>query len=155
MREWIKSPLAILAQGAEGGVVVDHGVIVELVPSGGRPSAPVDATFDASRHVVLPGLVNTHHHMFQTMTRAHPQAINKELVPWLQALMPIWSRHVNPHNFRLATRLALTELGPPAPGARAVDFSADFAALARASASLDEAVASRATALAARAYKFA
>ena len=110
MREWIKSPLAILAQGAEGGVVVDHGVIVELVPSGGRPSAPVDTTFDASRHVVLPGLVNTHHHMFQTMTRAHPQAINKELFPWLQALMPIWSRHVNPHNFRLATRLALTEL---------------------------------------------
>ena len=57
MREWIKSPLAILAQGAEGGVVVDHGVIVELVPSGGRPSAPVETTFDASRHVVLPGLV--------------------------------------------------------------------------------------------------
>ena len=110
MREWIKSPLAILAQGAEGGIVVDHGVIVELVPSGGTPSAPVDATFDASRHVVLPGLVNTHHHMFQTMTRAHPQAINKELFPWLQALFPIWSRHVNPHNFRLATRLALTEL---------------------------------------------
>ena len=110
MREWIKSPLAILAQGAEGGVVVDDGVIVELVPSGGAPCAPVDATFDASRHVVLPGLVNTHHHMFQTMTRAHPQAINKELFPWLQALFPIWSRHVNPHNFRLATRLALTEL---------------------------------------------
>jgi len=110
MREWITSPLAILAQGAEGGVVVDDGVIVELVPSGGAPCAPVDATFDASRHVVLPGLVNTHHHMFQTMTRAHPQAINKELFPWLQALFPIWSRHVNPHNFRLATRLALTEL---------------------------------------------
>jgi 8-oxoguanine deaminase len=90
--------------------VVENGRIVELIASGGAPAAPVDTTFDASRHVVTPGLVNTHHHMFQTLTRAHPQAINKELFPWLMALFPIWARYVKPDNFRLATRLALTEL---------------------------------------------
>ena len=110
MRLWIRKPLALLAETADAGFVVENGRIAELVPRGGAPVAPVDATFDASAHVVLPGLVNTHHHMFQTLTRAHPAAINKELFPWLAALFPIWSREVNPENFRLATRLALTEL---------------------------------------------
>ncbi len=110
MRIWIKNPLAILADNAGGGLVVENGKIVELIASGSAPSRAVDSTFDASRHVITPGLVNTHHHMFQTLTRAHPAAINKELFPWLMALFPIWARSVNPENFRLATRLALTEL---------------------------------------------
>ena len=107
-RLWIKAPLAILAEGAAGGIVVEDGRIAALVGANETPRH--DRTFDASRHVVLPGLVNTHHHMFQTLTRAHPDAINRELFPWLKALYPIWARHMNPHAFRLATRLALTEL---------------------------------------------
>jgi 8-oxoguanine deaminase len=59
--------------------------------------------------VVLPGLVNTHHHFFQTLSRAHPSAINKELFPWLEALFPVWER-LDPEMFRLAVRLALVEL---------------------------------------------
>jgi len=110
MRLWIKDPLAVLARGAERGVVVEDGRIAELVPRGREPAAPVDRTFDAGRHVVLPGLVNTHHHFFQTLTRAHPAAINKALFPWLTALYPIWTRGMNPEAFRQATRLALTEL---------------------------------------------
>ncbi len=110
MRVWIRSPLAILAEGAGGGLVIEGGRIVETLAPGASPARPVDETFDASRHVVIPGLVNTHHHMFQTLTRAHPAAINKELFPWLEALFPIWSRHLSADNFRLATRLALTEL---------------------------------------------
>ena len=110
MRLWIKNPLAILADGAAGGVVVEGSRIVELVAAGKAPSMPVDREFDASRHVVIPGLINTHHHFFQTLTRAHPAAINKELFPWLKALYPIWARNVKPEAFRLATRLALTEL---------------------------------------------
>ncbi len=110
MRLWIKEPLAVLAEGAGGGVVIDGKKIVELVKSGGKPSKPVDKTFDASRHVVIPGLINTHHHFFQTLTRAHPAAINKELFPWLKALYPIWAKHMNADAFRQATRLALTEL---------------------------------------------
>lgn len=110
MRLWIKDPIAILAEGAERGVVVEDGVIVELIACGKEPMLPVDQTFDASRHVITPGLVNTHHHFYQTLTRAHPDAINKELFPWLQALYPIWAKNVMPETFRMGTRLALTEL---------------------------------------------
>ncbi|HEY3718690.1 MAG TPA: 8-oxoguanine deaminase [Roseiarcus sp.] len=109
MRIWIKDPLAILAAGAARGLVVEGTRIVELVASSASPSAPVDATFDASRHVLLPGLVNAHHHFYQTLTRAHPAAINHELFDWLTALYPIWAR-LKPGHLRLAVRLALTEL---------------------------------------------
>ena len=107
MRHWIKTPLAILADNAGAGLVVEDGRIVELVAV--APSTPVDEIFDASRHVVLPGLVNAHHHFYQTLTRSHPQAINKELFPWLQALYPLWAR-LKPEHLHVAARLALTEL---------------------------------------------
>ena len=58
---------------------------------------------------MLPGLVNAHHHFYQTLTRAHPAAINRELFDWLTALYPIWAR-LKPEHLRLAVRLALTEL---------------------------------------------
>jgi 8-oxoguanine deaminase len=107
-RLWIRNPLAILAEAAGGGIVVEGARIVELVPAGGEPATPA-AVFDASAHVVLPGLVNTHHHFYQTLTRAHPDAIDKPLFPWLQALYPVWAR-LRPDDLRLATRLALVEL---------------------------------------------
>ncbi len=108
MRTWIKDPIAILADGAERGVIVEGTRIVALVGRGQTPER-VDLVFDASRLVVLPGLVNAHHHFYQTLTRAHPQAINKKLFPWLTALYPIWAR-LKPRHLRLAIRLALTEL---------------------------------------------
>jgi 8-oxoguanine deaminase len=107
-RLWIRTPLAILAEGAEGGLVVEGGRIVELVPAGGVP-AECKEVFDASAHVVLPGLVNSHHHFYQTLTRAHPAALDKPLFPWLKALYPVWSR-LTPDDLRIATRLALVEL---------------------------------------------
>lgn len=109
MRLWIKNPLGIVAEGAGGGVVVDGAVIVELVAAGGAPASSVDEIFDASNHVVLPGLINTHHHFYQTLTRAHPAAIDRELFPWLTALYPLWAR-LTPGDLRLAIRAALTEL---------------------------------------------
>ena len=109
MRLWIKEPLACLAEGAARGFVVENGCISELVPAGREPLQPADKIFDASSHVVLPGLINTHHHMYQSLTRAHPQAINKELFPWLKTLLPYWAR-LTPESHQLATRLALTEL---------------------------------------------
>ena len=109
MRLWIRNPLAILAENAGGGLVVEGSRIIELVPAGKQPSQPVDATFDASRHAIIPGLINTHHHFFQTLSRAHPQAYDKELFPWLSALYPIWSR-LNRDMFRVGARLALAEL---------------------------------------------
>ena len=110
MRTWIKNPLGILANKAAGGIVIDGAKIVELVGSDAQPASQIDQVFDASEYVVLPGLINTHHHFYQTLTRAHPEAINKELFPWLKALYPIWAKNVNPDSFRLGTRLALTEL---------------------------------------------
>jgi 8-oxoguanine deaminase len=108
-RLWIKDPLAIVGAGAERGVVVEGTVIVEVVGAGQEPSRPVDAVFDAGRHIVLPGLVNTHHHFYQTLTRAHPSAINKPLFPWLEALYPLWSR-LTPETFRSAVRIAQIDL---------------------------------------------
>lgn len=109
MRLWIRNPLGIVAEDAAGGVVVEHGAIAELLAAGSAPAQPVDETFDASNHVVLPGLINTHHHFYQTLTRAHPAAIDRELFPWLKALYPLWAR-LNPDDLRLAVRVALTEL---------------------------------------------
>src|SRR5216683_4754523 len=109
LRLWIKDPIALLAAGGERGLVVEGGRIVELVGRGG-PASPCNEVFDASRHVALPGLINTHHHFYQTLTRAHPAAINKELFQWLKALYPIWTRHLDRDGFRLSVRLALTEL---------------------------------------------
>lgn len=106
---WLKNPLAILNPNAGGGVVVCGSKIIELVAAGKQPTLTCDSVFDASRHVVLPGLINTHHHFYQTLTRAHPQAINKELFDWLKALYPLWAR-LTPEAMRLGTRLALTEL---------------------------------------------
>src|SRR5271155_839826 len=105
---WIKDPLAILADGAERGIVVQDGRIVELVPRGGRPSTSA-AFFEAGDHVVLPGLINTHHHFYQTLTRALPAALDRELFPWLQALYPVWAR-LDPEALRSAVTVAMAEL---------------------------------------------
>lgn len=107
---WIKNPLAILAHDAGGGIVVKDGQIRELVAAGKTPQTPCDETFDGSRHVVIPGLINTHHHFFQTLSRAHPEGINKELFPWLESLYPLWASKLNDDSFRMANRLAMTEL---------------------------------------------
>src|SRR6201999_2152359 len=105
---WIKNPLGILAEGAARGIVVRDGRIVELVPSGATPATDA-AVFDASAHVVLPGLINTHHHFYQTLTRAVPAAMDRDLFPWLQALYPIWAG-LTPEKLELAVTVAMSEL---------------------------------------------
>ena len=106
---WIKDPLAIFADGAERGIVVQDGRIVELVPAAATPATPGAAVFDAGQHVVLPGLINTHHHFYQTLTRAVPAALDRELFPWLQALYPIWAR-LTPDALDLGMTVAMAEL---------------------------------------------
>jgi 8-oxoguanine deaminase len=106
---WIKDPLGILAEGAERGIVVSEGKIVELVPARGKPVMADAAVFDAGEHVVVPGLINTHHHFYQTLTRALPAAMDRELFPWLQALYPVWAR-LTPDTLDLGVTLAMSEL---------------------------------------------
>lgn len=103
---WIRNPLAILADEAPAGIVVQDGRIVELVTT--VPSIPTD-TFDASRHVVLPGLINTHHHFYQTLTRCHPAALDRPLFGWLEALYPVWAR-LTPEALDAAATVAMAEL---------------------------------------------
>lgn len=111
-RLWIRNPLAVHTntdQDAAGGLVVEGNRILELVPRGAQPTVPWDSHFDASNHVLIPGLINTHHHFYQTLTRALPEALNKELFPWLQTLYPVWAG-LNPEMLEVATELALSEL---------------------------------------------
>jgi 8-oxoguanine deaminase len=105
---WLRNPLAILADDAAGGVVVQDGRIVELVPRGAEPATQAHP-FDASAHVVLPGLINTHHHFYQTLTRALPAALDRELFAWLGALYPVWAR-LTPESHEAASTLAMAEL---------------------------------------------
>lgn len=109
MRTWLKNPLAILAETSGGGVVIEDGVICECVAAGASPATPCDEVFDASAHVVLPGLINVHHHFYQTLTRAYGPALDKELFDWLKTLYPVWSG-LTPEHLDIATRLALSEL---------------------------------------------
>jgi 8-oxoguanine deaminase len=106
---WIKDPLAILADGAERGVVVRQGRIVALVPAGAIPAIDDLTVFEAGQHVILPGLINTHHHFYQTLTRALPGAMDRELFPWLQALYPVWAR-LTPESLHLGVTVAMAEL---------------------------------------------
>ncbi len=111
-RIWIKNPLALYTandQKAPGGLVIERGVIVEMLDAGQSPSTPVDSTFDAREHVVLPGLINTHHHFYQTLTRAWGPVVNQPLFPWLKTLYPVWAR-LTPDRLALASKVALAEL---------------------------------------------
>lgn len=93
---------------ADGAVYVRGNVIEQVGRSADLPQ-DADEVIDARHHVVLPGLVNTHHHMFQSLTRAVPAAQDGELFNWLQNLYPIWSR-LTPDMLRAATLTAMTEL---------------------------------------------
>ncbi|OEE66999.1 8-oxoguanine deaminase [Enterovibrio norvegicus FF-33] len=109
---WLKSPLAIWTgthEDASGGVVIKGNTIVELVAQNALPSVNVDQIVDASEHVVLPGLINAHHHFYQTLTRAYPDALDKELFHWLKALYPVWAG-LDEDMMRLGTELASAEL---------------------------------------------
>ncbi len=112
MATWIKDPLAVLVEDgidAGGGIVVDGDVITELVPTGHKPKSAITRQVNAGDHVALPGLINTHHHYYQTLTRAFGPALNKELFPWLKTLYPVWAG-LRPEGLRLAAKLAMSEL---------------------------------------------
>jgi cytosine/adenosine deaminase-related metal-dependent hydrolase len=93
---------------ADGAVFVRGGVIEAVGPTEALPST-ADTVIDARDHVVLPGLVNTHHHMYQTLTRAMGPVQDATLFPWLQGLYPVWAR-LTPEMLHVSTQLAAAEL---------------------------------------------
>ena len=93
----------------ENGYILVRNNRVEAVgPTADCPDS-ADRTIDLKGHVVIPGLINTHHHMVQSLTRALPAAQNGELFDWLRALFPVW-QNITPAMQRAASRTAMAEL---------------------------------------------
>lgn len=78
-----------LGEIPDGGVFIRDNVIEQVGPSAQLPSQ-ADAVIDARHLAITPGLINTHHHFYQTLTRAVPGAQDQELFDWLVRLYPIW-----------------------------------------------------------------
>src|SRR3990172_4601312 len=92
----------------DGGLFIRRGLIEKVAPTSELP-ATADEVLDLQGHIVLPGLVNTHHHFYQTLTRAVPAAQDANLFNWLTTLYPIWAR-MNPEDIFTSTQTALAEL---------------------------------------------
>lgn len=93
---------------ADGGLFAVDGFIRQVGSTSDMP-ATADVVVDATDHVVIPGLINTHHHFYQTLTRAVPGAQNAGLFDWLRTLYPIWAR-MTPDDVYISTQTALAEL---------------------------------------------
>jgi cytosine/adenosine deaminase-related metal-dependent hydrolase len=92
----------------EGGLFVRDGFIEQVGATGSLPET-ADEVLDLRGHLLLPGLVNTHHHFYQTLTRAVPAAQDANLFHWLKTLYPIWAR-LTPEDIFISTQTALAEL---------------------------------------------
>jgi len=90
------------------GLYIEDNRIVAVGPTETLP-ASADQILDLSGHIVLPGLINTHHHMYQSLTRAVPAAQDVELFGWLETLYPIWAR-LTPEMIRVSALTAMAEL---------------------------------------------
>jgi cytosine/adenosine deaminase-related metal-dependent hydrolase len=93
---------------SDGGLFARDGFIEYVGPSASLP-ATADTVLDLRGHIVLPGLVNTHHHFYQTLTRAVPKAQNANLFNWLKTLYPIWAG-LTPEDIYTSAQTALAEL---------------------------------------------
>lgn len=109
---WLRSPRAIFTANeldASNGLVIQDDKIIELVGTGQQPRTICQTSLDCSNWVLTPGLINTHHHFYQTLTRCLPAALNKPLFPWLKTLYKVW-QHLDEDMLSIATRLAGLEL---------------------------------------------
>lgn len=91
-----------------GGVYIEDNLIKQVGPSDELPQQ-ADEVLDMTGKVVIPGLVNTHHHMYQSLTRVVPTAQDGELFNWLTNLYPIWAR-LTPDMIAVSTQTAMAEL---------------------------------------------
>ena len=92
----------------DGGLFIRDGFIEKVGPTTEIPEN-ADEVIDLRNHIILPGLINTHHHFYQTLTRAVPAAQNANLFNWLKTLYPIWAR-MKPEDIQISTQTALSEL---------------------------------------------
>lgn len=103
--------LAQCAEWRDASLFARDGFIEWIGPADELPPAllQADEVVDARGLLVMPGLVNTHHHMFQSLTRAVPGVQDAELFTWLRGLYPIWSR-LTPEMIGVSTQVAMAEL---------------------------------------------
>ncbi|MHC5544810.1 amidohydrolase family protein, partial [Singulisphaera rosea] len=92
----------------DGGLFLRGGKIERVGPTSGLPKE-ADEVLDLAGHVVLPGLVNTHHHLYQTLYRVVPAAEDGNVFNWLTTLYTMWAR-LTPQALRVATQTGLAEL---------------------------------------------
>jgi cytosine/adenosine deaminase-related metal-dependent hydrolase len=93
---------------SDGGLLIENGFIKQVGTTADLPQS-ADEVLDLNGHVVVPGLVNTHHHFYQTLTRAVPAAQDANLFNWHKTLYPIWAR-LTTEDIIISTSTALTEL---------------------------------------------
>ena len=86
-----------------------RGHRIEAIGAAADLPQTADEVIDARGHLVMPGLVNTHHHMVQSLTRAIPAVQDAELFSWLRGLYPIWAG-LPPEMVRVSTQVAMAEL---------------------------------------------
>ncbi len=79
------------ASKSVGGLILINGKVDKVLAQGEAYRGPVDEVIDAQDLIVMPGLINTHHHFYQSLTRSIRTAINQPLFPWLTTLYPIWA----------------------------------------------------------------
>lgn len=91
------------------GWLVARGGFIESLGTGAEPAVPGGEVVDARGGVVLPGLVNTHHHMYQNLARAYTPIANLPLLPWLAGLTPLW-RGFTADDLHTASQVAMAEL---------------------------------------------
>jgi cytosine/adenosine deaminase-related metal-dependent hydrolase len=91
-----------------GGLFLRDGKIERVGPTADLP-AEADEVLDLAGHVVLPGLVNTHHHLYQTLFRVVPAAEDGNVFNWLETLYTMWAR-MTPPAIQVATQVGLAEL---------------------------------------------
>ncbi len=93
---------------SDGAVLIEDKAIA-AVGTSAEVTGPADRTIDCRGMVLLPGMVNTHHHLYQTLTRAGAAAPDSTLFPWLQALYPVWAQ-LTGRDIYLSTKLGLAEM---------------------------------------------
>jgi cytosine/adenosine deaminase-related metal-dependent hydrolase len=95
----------------DAAILIENGVIKEVGSNASLAmhAAHVDEVMNLSGHIVIPGLVNTHHHLFQNLTRLIPEAQNESLFGWLKTLYPIWQQ-LTPDDIYISAAIGLSEL---------------------------------------------
>ena len=95
----------------DAAIIIENGIIQAIGTHEDLQDeiALCDDVLNFSHHIVIPGMVNTHHHLFQNLTRIIPNAQNESLFGWLQTLYPIW-QNLQPDDFYISAAVGLAEL---------------------------------------------